>query len=175
MAIVYIPIRVVSLQMAANPGNAYWKKITMASSGYEYQVPAMKTDVDSHVYGTVLIPNNIKTVAAGGMTPEVRVRWLTTATSGNARLQLSFNATAIGGNINDLGFNAETLQNQGAGSGARQILEFIEDLTMAPPNGGNPDENSVELFLDFYRNGANAGDTMNADLEILNWYYVCTI
>jgi len=175
MATVYIPIRVVSLQMASNPGNVYWKKITMAGTGYEYQLPAMKMDVDSHIYGKVLIPYNVKTLADGGINPVIALYWLTTATSGNWRVQISFNASTVGANINDLSFNAITLQTPGVSGFVRDIRITEFTLTMGPPNGVSPDAAASELFLDLYRNGASAGDTVQQDIELLDWYYSCSI
>ncbi len=176
MATIYVPIRIMSLQMASNPGNAYWKKITMASSGYEYQVPVMKPDVDSHIYGKLLIPNNIKGIANGGMNPQIRPRYITSSTTGNFRLQISWGAYDSGANINDAGFNAETLQTPGiSGVGARVIQQQEFALSTGPANGAEPDTLSAELFVDFYRNGANAGDTVTNDLELLDLYYVCDV
>lgn len=175
MAVVYVPVRIMSLQLASNPGNVYWKKITMTTSGYEYQIAAMKPNVSSKIFGKVLIPANIKTVANGGFAPDLRIRWLTTATSGNVRLQTSFNVSGQTTNINDLAFNTETLQSPGASGFVRDINELEQPLTNQPANGGFSDEAGSEMFVVLFRDGANAGDTIEQDVELLDWYYRCEI
>lgn len=177
MAVIYVPIRTISLQTGANPGNAYWTKYTWPTEGLEHQMPATKADVDSNIYGLLLIPANIKPVSIGGMNPEIRVRWMTNTSAGgvNAKFRIAWSAFQQTTSLSDQSLNSESLITVGVGGvGTYNIQQFIQALTMSPATGNLPDTAGHEMFIRLLRNGADAVDTVDI-VYYLDWFYVCEI
>lgn len=131
----------------------------------------MKANVESTIYGLVTLPRNI---SINNATKNIILGLCTTATSGTAKLQISTLVVPWDSNAPDNLNGTFTAESEfdaalgvGWGGSDRPFISYGQALsTSFTPDGSAPVLVAVKLF----RNGDAAGDTMEADLELVDWY-----
>jgi hypothetical protein len=156
------PVSLRNAQQNANPGNAA-PNIT-AFTSYEGAYWLMLKDVDSHVYGSVYVPENL----AGTPAAKIVIDVMANATSGVTRMGVLTKGVADGVTMDPSSLTAETEQDITV-PGTVYFRKKITFTLTTPPTAGQL------MIVDVYHHGAHANDTLAVDTFLLGARLVCDV
>lgn len=94
-------------------------------------------------------------------TAKLVIRWLTTATSGDAEWDVDYRAVAVGESMDQAGTQESANNNGTAGASAHLLLETLITLTAANFAAGD------EVECAIFRDGTDGGDTLAAAAHVV--------